>query len=507
MTTRESHGLSMAERLHENYGWTPRQREVLGLIAAGRTNTEIAERLGLSLAGAKWHVSEVLSKLNAESREEAAEYWRRYNGLAPRFARIFRGVAPAAVLGWAGAAVGLVAVAVVVAIVACALRGNDDSPASSTATSLVTATVQPSATLQPAAAIPPWNWRGRAINDWLWVRVFGDIVYVSDGSQQDPSAPGNVIALDITTGNERWVFPTPSAPFPVTVAGTSAVFGTASGAVFGVDAATGKQLWHEDVPGLPFQVVTAGSSVVIGDSPPPALRPGDEFEDPSFAIDKGRLGGHVRAVDPATGKVLWQATVGNVTVFIVPTAKALLAVSASGNAENEAVMFDATGHEQWRAHVSAVTAPPALAGETAILGGSSLVKLDLASGRQLWNTPVGAGTVTGVAIRDDAVIAATTSGRIESHDLTTGTLVDQKETCLPEHGGGVFEQLDSSPFVLHCGSLLRLDVVAQHVSIPWERTPQGFFQSADFAHGEIFYSSTIGSFRPPSVGHSVPGAK
>ena len=53
----------MEERLRTDYAWTPRQREVLDLIARGRSNTEIAEDLGLSLAGAKWHVSEVLSKL------------------------------------------------------------------------------------------------------------------------------------------------------------------------------------------------------------------------------------------------------------------------------------------------------------------------------------------------------------------------------------------------------------------------------------------------------------
>lgn len=40
----------------------------------------------------KWHVSEILRLLGADTREEAAEYWRRANGLAPRFARVFRGL-------------------------------------------------------------------------------------------------------------------------------------------------------------------------------------------------------------------------------------------------------------------------------------------------------------------------------------------------------------------------------------------------------------------------------
>ncbi|MBA4181341.1 MAG: hypothetical protein C0506_12190 [Anaerolinea sp.] len=69
---------------------TPRQMQVLELIAAGRTNAQIAETLGVSLAGAKWHVSEVLSRLGVASREEAAEYWRRRGGLPRRAARAVR---------------------------------------------------------------------------------------------------------------------------------------------------------------------------------------------------------------------------------------------------------------------------------------------------------------------------------------------------------------------------------------------------------------------------------
>ena len=53
-----------------------RQRDVLRLIAAGSTNGEIAEKLGLTLAGAKWNVSEILSKLGLDSREQAAAYYR-----------------------------------------------------------------------------------------------------------------------------------------------------------------------------------------------------------------------------------------------------------------------------------------------------------------------------------------------------------------------------------------------------------------------------------------------
>jgi DNA-binding CsgD family transcriptional regulator len=72
---------------------TQRQRDVLRLIADGRTNPEIAGLLGVSLAGAKWHVSEVISRLGVETREEAAEVWREENSLPRRFTTLMRGLA------------------------------------------------------------------------------------------------------------------------------------------------------------------------------------------------------------------------------------------------------------------------------------------------------------------------------------------------------------------------------------------------------------------------------
>ena len=51
---------------------TPREREVLALLGHGLTNEEIAHRLDISLDGAKYHVSQILSKLGVATREEAA---------------------------------------------------------------------------------------------------------------------------------------------------------------------------------------------------------------------------------------------------------------------------------------------------------------------------------------------------------------------------------------------------------------------------------------------------
>lgn len=61
---------------------TPREREVLHMLAAGLGNKEIAARLGISDHTAKFHVSQILSKLDAVSRAEAVSIAMR-RGLVP----------------------------------------------------------------------------------------------------------------------------------------------------------------------------------------------------------------------------------------------------------------------------------------------------------------------------------------------------------------------------------------------------------------------------------------
>jgi DNA-binding NarL/FixJ family response regulator len=56
---------------------TNREQEVMQLLAAGRTNKEIAQRLGISDHTVKFHVNGILGKLGVESRTEAVVHAAR----------------------------------------------------------------------------------------------------------------------------------------------------------------------------------------------------------------------------------------------------------------------------------------------------------------------------------------------------------------------------------------------------------------------------------------------
>jgi DNA-binding NarL/FixJ family response regulator len=54
------------------FGLTPRERQVLALLAGGATNREIGQQLFMAEKTASVHVSRILAKLNVRTRTEAA---------------------------------------------------------------------------------------------------------------------------------------------------------------------------------------------------------------------------------------------------------------------------------------------------------------------------------------------------------------------------------------------------------------------------------------------------
>lgn len=66
MTERQASGTAPGEPL------TPRERQVLGLVANGMSNRAIGEHLGITTGTAKAHVERVIGKLGAADRTQAA---------------------------------------------------------------------------------------------------------------------------------------------------------------------------------------------------------------------------------------------------------------------------------------------------------------------------------------------------------------------------------------------------------------------------------------------------
>jgi DNA-binding NarL/FixJ family response regulator len=63
---------------------TPREEEVLQLLASGQTNQEIAQTLGISKGTAKVHVERIIRKLGVSDRTQAAVRAIELGLLTPR---------------------------------------------------------------------------------------------------------------------------------------------------------------------------------------------------------------------------------------------------------------------------------------------------------------------------------------------------------------------------------------------------------------------------------------
>jgi len=60
----------------DHYGITPREREIIDLIGAGRTNQEIADSLFISLATVKDHNHNIFRKTGVRNRVELVNLFR-----------------------------------------------------------------------------------------------------------------------------------------------------------------------------------------------------------------------------------------------------------------------------------------------------------------------------------------------------------------------------------------------------------------------------------------------
>jgi DNA-binding NarL/FixJ family response regulator len=69
--------LMLDESSAHSLGLTPREAEVLTLVAAGRTNRQIGDELFVSGKTASVHVSNILRKLGVNSRVDAAAVAQR----------------------------------------------------------------------------------------------------------------------------------------------------------------------------------------------------------------------------------------------------------------------------------------------------------------------------------------------------------------------------------------------------------------------------------------------
>ena len=166
---------------------TPRQWEVLALLRQGFSDPQISERLNISLAGAKYHVSEILARLGVSTREQAAAWTPPpRKPRAPALLGFAWKLAVAVAAASALAGVGLLAYAVLSHSGAPAADTQTRAPQTSSATTTAQAGISPTP-LPPACTVDlPANWRDAFLRGEIGVFAGDEFVLVAvaaDGSE------------------------------------------------------------------------------------------------------------------------------------------------------------------------------------------------------------------------------------------------------------------------------------------------------------------------------------
>ncbi len=125
---------------------TPAEWQVLEGVRAGRTNQEIADQLGVTFHTVKFHVSNMLAKLQLRDRQQLAEWRPAPVESAP--SRNWRALVPWGGLKVAGAGLAVAGMGAGVILAVFVILGDDSEPAVAV---LPTSTPRPTATPTPPA--------------------------------------------------------------------------------------------------------------------------------------------------------------------------------------------------------------------------------------------------------------------------------------------------------------------------------------------------------------------
>ena len=193
--------------------WSKRQREVLDLLAQRKTNGEIAEALGISLDGAKYHVREILTRLDLDTREEAAEWWRQQQGLRARMRIVTRRMRAPIAIKIAGGAAAAAAVVGIVFFVWFA--GDDELPTAESSFRIAFAVQVPSPDdevrqtelrLIDSSTGDKWTLGDRGIWGAPSLSPDGErLAALRHRMSNDALSAGHLHVFDVATGNEETV--------------------------------------------------------------------------------------------------------------------------------------------------------------------------------------------------------------------------------------------------------------------------------------------------------------